>query len=321
MKKTKLSKRSNRLTGQGMFQIKAKAKSLGLLHFEMGDSCFNAPRKVKRACIKAIKENRTNYTDPLGLPELRQAVADRFKVEVENVAIVPANFGIFASLSVLCNKGDKIDYPVPGFPTYRAVSSYLGLKRSKKAKIHIWNSPNNPTGKILANKTNDFVIFDAAYMGMDYLKGKNVMKLGGNSILLCSFSKTHSMSGFRLGYMISTKEIIEKVGLLIETTYSCLPEFIQLAGIEALKISRYKMKELKKRRNLMFRILHGKYACDLPEGGIYFWCKCQDGDKEFDRLLKKGIVVCPGSVFGEKGYIRFCFARSIKEIEKLGELL
>jgi len=121
--------------------------------------------------------------------------------------------------------------------------------------------------------------------------------------------------------MIAPKEIIDKVGLLIETTYSCLPEFIQWAGLEALKIEKYKMKELRKRRDLMYNILKKHYKLKKPQGGIYCWCKCDDGEKEFQKLLKKGIVVCPGSVFGKKEFIRFCFARPIKEIKKLGERL
>ena len=326
MKKIKLSKRSNKLIGQGMFQIKAKATGKDLLHFEIGDSCFNSPKKVKKACIKAIKKNKTHYTDPLGLPELRKAIADKYGefVNVENVAIIPANFGIFASMSILCDK--EIDYPVPGFPTYKAVASYLGLKRNKKAKIHILNYPNNPTGEIKSFNTPEFVIYDAAYSDMLY--GAKCKTFLGNdkSIFLGSFSKSHAMSGYRLGYMIGPKEIIEKVGLLIETTYSCLPEFIQYSGIEALKIDGYKMKELKERRNLMHTALADHYTFEDPKGGIYFWCKggdrdFLDGDKEFNRLLKQGIVCCPGSVFGKKDYIRFCFAKPTEEIKKLGEIL
>jgi len=72
----KLSKRSDRLIGQGMFQIKAQAEELErqgkeLIHFEIGDSCFNAPKKVKEACINAIKQNKTHYTGSKGLYELR----------------------------------------------------------------------------------------------------------------------------------------------------------------------------------------------------------------------------------------------------------
>jgi len=324
MKKIKLSKRSNRLIGQGMFQIKAKAKDPGLLHFEIGDSCFNAPKKVKQACIKAIKQNHTHYTDPLGLPELRKDIALKHQTQPENVAVVPANFGIFAILSVLCNKGDRINYPIPGFPTYKAVSNYLGLKYSKSAKVKIINFPNNPTGKTFCDEEGEILIIDKAYENLNYNSSSRSFTYG-TKIEIHSFSKTHAMSGFRLGYIIAPKEIIEKIGLLIETTYSCLPEFIQYAGIEALKIDEYKIKELREKRDLMYDILKEHYEVEKPEGGIYIWCRLKkstvSGNEEFERLLKKGIVVCPGEVFGDKNYVRFCFAKPIEDIEKLGELL
>lgn len=322
-KELKISSRAKRLIGQGMFQIKAKAEELErngekLLHFEIGDSYFDAPKSVKKACIKAIKQNKTHYTDPKGLYELRKEVAKKTNRKIENVAIVPANFGIFALLSVLCNKGDKIKYPVPGFPTYKAVADYLGLKHSNEAKIEIVNCPNNPTGELDNSCLNNFIIFDAAYASMVY---GLVNKIQLCSAIIGSFSKSHAMSGFRLGYVIAPKKIIDKIGLLVETTYSCLPEFVQWAGLEALKIQGYKMDELEKRRDLMYEILSEHYPLEKPEGGIYCWCYCNDGNKEFEELLKKGIVACPGSVFGKKDYIRFCFARPIKDIKKLGELL
>ena len=128
------------------------------------------------------------------------------------------------------------------------------------------------------------------------------------------------MPGFRLGYVIGPKHFIDKLGLLIETTYSCLPEFIQKAGVVAMDIQKHKKAELRQRRAVMCKALKGKYEFKKPAGGIYVWCKCKDGDKEFEKLLEKGIVCCPGSIFGKKDYIRFCFAKDLKEIEELNKL-
>lgn len=309
-----------------MFQVKVRAEEMErkgkrLLHFEIGDSYFDAPKQVKKATIKAIKDNKTHYTDPKGIYELRKAIAEKHNVLVENVCVCPANFGIFALLSVLCNKGDKVDYPVPGFPTYKAVCSYLGLKRGKKGKVTIINTPNNPTGKRIEKikSKHTMGIFDFAYDEIQYIP-QDEREISGAAFIY-SFSKSHSMPGFRLGYVLSTSDVINKMGLLIETTYSCLPEFIQWAGIEALKIREYKLEELRYKRNLMFDILKKHYDIEKPEGAIYCWCKCKNGDKEFERLLEKGIVCCPGSIFGKKNYIRFCFAKSNEEIKRLGELL
>lgn len=322
----KLSKRSKRLIGQGMFQIKAQAEAIEregkkLIHFEIGDTCFNAPRKVKKACIKAIKKNKTHYTDPKGLFELRQEIAEKHGVLVENVAIVPANFGIFAMLSILCDEGDYVEYDTPCFPTYKAVCKYLGLKKgTKKAKVKIVNFPRNPDGKYLVKlKTKKKVIFDMAYQGIVYKTYLSKM-FGWDCVLIGSFSKTHAMPGFRVGYVIAAKEVIDKIGLLVETTYSCLPEFTQIAALKALEIKDYKIKELDKRRRLMHNLINkNKYlSCDLPEGAIYCWAKVKGmtGTEFFGYALKKGVVVCPGEVFGDDKFVRFCFAREIKEIKE-----
>lgn len=326
-----LSKNNKNLIGQGMFQIKQEAESYErlhnkkLLHFEIGDSYFNSPEEVKDECIKAIQNNKTHYVSSYGLFELREAIAKNHNVDINNIIICPANFGIFATLSVVCDRGDNINYPTPGFPTYKAVAKYLGLNLAKNDfKCSISCFPNNPDGKYVYNSEKGKInIYDMAYENIIYEDFYfDIEKLNlDNDIYIHSFSKTHSMSGFRLGYVIANEEVINKIALLIETTVSCFPEFIQYAGIKALEIKNYKLKELKERRNLMFNILKKYYKVQKPTGGLYLWCECNNDKTEFKKLLRKGIVVCPGKLFGDKYYIRFCFAKSTKDINQLKEKL
>ena len=323
----KISSRAKQLIGQSMFQIKqiaeeSERKGKKLIHFEIGDPYFNSPRKVKKACIKAIRQNKTHYVSSYGLYELRKAISEKHRCEIDEVLIAPANFSIFLALSILCNKGDKITIPVPGFPTYLAVAKYLGLKIVKNAEVVIGNYPNNPTGEVKSLSSPNWLILDGVYDDMIY---ESCIKsyVYENIIRIFSFSKSHSMSGFRLGYMIAPKEIIDKCSLLIETTVSCFPEFIQIAGLEALKIENYKMKKLKEARDLMVKLINETdLSCESPIGGIYCWAKIKKGTSKqyFDYALSKGIVVCPGTVFGKEGYVRFCFARPIKDIKEIKRL-
>ena len=308
-----------------MFAIKQIAEDqerlmgLKFKHFEIGDSTFDAPISVKKACIKAIKENKTHYVDSKGLYELRKKISDKECVDIEKVLICPANFAIFASLSVLCNKGDTVTIPNPYFPTYKAVAKYLGLKIGKKGKVTIMNSPNNPTGQYSKHiKAEDWLIEDNVYHELAYDSGIVLSSSCdlGRRIKICSFSKSHAMSGFRLGYMIAPSEVIDKVALLVETTVSCFPEFIQWAGLAALD-SETHMRKLMESRDLMYEKLKNHYDVKKPQGGIYFWVPVKDDLKEFNKLLEKGIVVCPGRIFGRKNYIRFCFAKSPEEIKGL----
>jgi len=325
----RFSRKSNRLIGQGMFQVKAEAeeieRKLGkkLIHFEIGDVQFNPPKKIKKALIRAIKNNKTHYTDPKGLYELREKIALDFGCSVENVLISPANFSIFIALSLLCNEGDTISIPIPGFPTYFAVAKYLGLKIRKNAKkVRIINYPNNPTGEIKsAGLYKGWTIFDTTYEDLIYDSVKYFYKFNPNkTIFIHSFSKSHAIPALRLGYIIGPKDFIDKAGLFIETTMSCFPEFIQIAGLSI--DSSYKFYELKKRRDIMYYELVKKgFKVKRPTGGIYFWVHVGDGDSFYKEALKKGVVVCPGSVFGKKEYIRICFAVDIKDIKQGVRLL
>jgi len=309
-----------------MFQVKERANELeregkDLIHFEIGDTCYNIPRSVKRAMLLALIRNKTHYCSSYGLYDFRKKIAEKHMVGVENVIICPANMALFMSLSLLCNPGDSLQFPTPGFPTYFAIAKYLGLKQTKgKAKVKIINYPNNPTGECKEDNRKDakYYIYDNAYDGIQY-NGKVSYKIANNTVNIFSFSKTHAMPGLRLGYIIASKEFIDKCAKLMETTWSCVPEFIQYGGLKALDIEGYKYKELKLKRDLTCAVLDLKgYKFKIPDGGIYVWVKSKykNGNKDFEELLEKGVVVCPGEAFGKKGFFRICFARNKKDLEE-----
>ena len=133
----KLSKSSNDLVGQKMFQIMAKAQEMErkgkkIIHFEIGDPDFNTPTNVKNAAITSIKKNHTHYSNSMGIEELRKAACKvtkksrGFEPSINQVLITPgANFQIFLAISCIINPGDEVIIPDPSFVSYASIVKFL----------------------------------------------------------------------------------------------------------------------------------------------------------------------------------------------------
>jgi aspartate aminotransferase len=294
-----------------------------------------------------------------------------FRPDIDQVLIAPANAIIDFVVRCICDKDDSIVYPDPGFPTYLSVILYnnlIGIFYNGASqeidleqfnylikvlfgKLLIINSPSNPIGDTLeqkfvqslfdlAQKNNIFILSDEVYSKIIY-EGQHFSpciydQCKERVILLQSFSKLYSMSGFRLGYCIGPKELIKKMSLLLETIISCIPPFIQKAGAELLKLDSdnywrrhwigKKVYELKTRKDLLVNGLNKipGFKCSMPKGAFYAWCNIKDSglnDLQLaDLLLNKANIAClPGRYFGSEGagYLRFCFASvSLGEIEE-----
>lgn len=164
-------------------------------------------------------------------------------------------------------------------------------------------------------------------------------KCKNHTILLKSFSKTFNMTGYRLGYVIANEELIEKMMLMFQTIFSCMPVFTQRAGIAALKTIHsgeqyFKLKELKECRDLIVDGLNSikGISCKKPEGAFYVFPSIkgtQCNSNEFANLLLDScrIAVLPGNCFGSngEGFIRLCFATEkriiLEAIQRMKELL
>ena len=175
-----MASRMSLLSGEGAYQVLAKAQSLeaagkNVVHMEIGQPDFRTPQHIIDAAHQAMLEGFTGYTASPGLMETRQAVADYFKrfkhidAKADQVVVVPgAKPVIFYTILQLVNPGDEVIYPNPGFPTYESVIRFAGgipvplpimqenhfkvdpndLRKllSSKTKLLIINNPANPTG-------------------------------------------------------------------------------------------------------------------------------------------------------------------------------
>jgi len=367
----KLSRIASRIDGQPMFKLLEKAQKLEkegrrIIHFEIGDPDFATPKNISNAAINAIKNEYTHYVSSFGLTEFREKICEAteksrgFRPNLDQVLITPgANIAIFYAISCIVNPKEEIIVPDPGFPTYYstikmcdAIPVRVPLLESnnfrmnpkdiensitKKTKMIIINSPQNPTGSVMteeeikmtyeiAKKHDIFLYSDEIYARMIYknsvFNSPSVFdKCQEHTIISNGFSKAFAMTGWRLGAVIGPSYIIEKMRLLLETTSSCVPPFIQKAGIEAIEgdqsLQKKMYEEYEIRRDLIVNGINSisGLSCVVPGGAFYVFVNIKKTgmtSEEFcDYVLEdSGVAMLPGTSFGQfgEGFIRICYA-------------
>jgi len=373
------AERMKSLGTETAFEVLAKARALekqgkDIVHLEIGEPDFDTPRNIKDAAIKALNEGYTHYVPSAGIPELRQAIADyisktrNLKVAPEEVVVTPGGKPImFYTILALVNPGDEVLYPNPGFPIYESLINFVGAKPvpipleekndfsldreyvkkmiTKKTKLIILNSPENPTGGVLSREDlkvvadsisgrNDaFVLSDEIYSRIIYEgKHESITAFPGmkdKTILLDGFSKTYAMTGWRLGYGVMHKDLALKVAQLMTNSNSCTSAFTQMAGVEALtgpqNEAERMVSEFKKRREVIVDGLNKikGITCKKPRGAFYVFPNIEgtgmDCRKLGEHLLNNaGVAVLPGTSFGKygEGHLRLSFANSVENIKK-----
>ena len=289
------------------------------------------------------------------------------EVHPDEVVITPgAKPIIFFTLLALVNEGDEVIYPDPGFPIYESVINFVGAKGiplplreevdfrfhmedlvdaiSERTRLLILNSPQNPTGSILqkdeleviaelANKHDFYVLSDEVYSRILYEGShESIIRfpgMKGRTILLDGYSKTYSMTGWRLGYGVVPKPLVEKIVRLMINSNSCTCSFTQIAGIEALKgeqdfVDRM-VAEFKQRRDAVVDGLNAiaGISCLKPAGAFYVFPNVKQiplsCEALADYLLEEaGVALLAGTAFGKfgDGYLRISYANSLENIQE-----
>ncbi len=218
---------------------------------------------------------------------------------------------------------------------------------SKNTRAILINSPHNPTGAVLSEEKireiykiaeeNDlYLISDEVYGRMVYKKPKNgkffspssIDKCRERTVIIHSLSKSYAMTGWRIGAVTGPADVVERMNLLLETTSSCVSPFIQVAAARALEFEQTEItkmvESLENKRDTMVALINQvpNMHCNTPAGAFYIFANIKAtgyDDIEFSNILldKVGLATCPGTYFGDggRGFIRFCFANSLNEIE------
>jgi len=246
----------------------------------------------------------------------------------------PAFVTYRAAIATLNLRGVYV--PVTHKNNFRFSPGEIEKKLTKKTRVIVVNSPSNPTGAVyskedlvaiynIAKRHNCFLISDEIYAPFVY-EGKHFSvgtldKCRERVIVTSGFSKPFAMTGWRVGYGVGPEAVIQKIGLLSQTIVSCVPPFLQDACVTALegrkKFSKVYLEEYTKLREIVCEELKKIPELDFakPQGAFYLMIDVSrtgmTGDEFSAHLLRTtGVVVCPGSGFGEAGknYVRLCYA-------------
>jgi aspartate aminotransferase len=341
IQKAKTSKKEAKLDHMAMFLKAKQLESEGkkIIHLEVGEPDYLPPVNVKNELLKTFEKKRIHYTQTNGVPTLRKLIAQERSVKEENVIVTPgARFAVFSAMVSNLSIGDELIISEPAWPAYRDCANFIGVKVkairtnveqkwdldldqlkqliSSNTKMIVLNSPNNPTGKIirereiddilkLARKNEIFVLSDEVYSMYSYIPYKSILDFGyDKSIMVSSFSKSHAMTGFRVGYAISSKDITDRISKIQAIAITSVAEPMQYAAIAAMNSNVIKNMTLIKKRLDFIKSELENLPCEFvnPDGGMYYFVRFNnitDVNRIIFNLLNEGVAVAPGIGFGE----------------------
>lgn len=337
---------------------------INVIHLEVGEPDFEVPECVGEAICRAVKDGHTHYTHSLGMIELREAIAEHYiksygvSVHPEQVVVTsgtsPAMLSMF---SVLLEKGAEVIISDPHYACYPNFIKYLEgtavtvpvheedgfqyrpeairAKITDKTRAILINSPNNPTGTVLAaermekiGRLGHWTISDEIYHGLNYEGVEHtILEFTDHAFVLNGFSKVFAMTGLRLGYIIAPITFVPALQKLQQNFFLAPNSVSQIAGIAALKEADDDV--LRMRNTYNFRRLYmidrlrdiGFGITVEPTGAFYVFANARHITSDsyrlaFDILEKAHVGVTPGIDFGRggEGYLRFSYANSIENI-------
>lgn len=382
-----LSKRAASLGTENAFVVLAEVNQLirsgkDIVSYCIGQPDFPTPAHIQDAAVEAIRGGRHGYTPSAGIDELRAAAAASM-AKLRGIDIAPEDvvvgagakpFIAYAIASVTDHgAGDEVIFPVPGFPIYEsqivangAVPVALPLRESRafafdpaelasritpKTKLLILNSPQNPTGGLLARRDLEAIaavlakhpqvwvyadeiysklVYDGEFVSIASLPG-----MQERTIISDGASKTYAMTGWRIGFT-ANRTLAPVFTRWITNTESCASQISQWAALAALtgpQDDAEKMRaRFRTRRDLIVRLLNEVpgFRCASPGGAFYAWPNVTEacarvGAKDSEELRKRllheaGVAVLADIHFGpriegEGQHIRFSYATSEAAIE------
>jgi len=285
----------------------------------------------------ALAETEQANIDPESLDETR--------CTEENIMICPgARFAVYLAITTLLNPGDEIIVIEPAWPAYKDCALNAGIKVrtikttletkwepsveqinnaiNENTKMIVLNYPNNPTGKILPRKLLDSIvqiakehdlyilsdeIYDYYYTDGDLQSPDIWTEYGYEKIIVTkSFSKSHAMTGYRIGWVIAEPSIIEKMSKLQALSLTNVSEPIQYVALQALKADTSKNTNMIKSRLEVLEKIAKDIGLEFSEetpGAMYLFAKTKyknfDATKFSEKLLERGVAIAPGEGFGD----------------------
>lgn len=339
------------------------AKMVEPVNLSIGQPDFDVPQAVKDACIEAIQAGKNAYTPSQGIGPLREKlraqIQQRYGDDNRDVFISSGTSGgLVLTIWSLVNPGDEVIifdpyfvmYPplvklvggtpvyVDTYPDFRIDLNKVEAAITDKTKLILFNTPSNPTGVVpsqaeirgvaeLAAKHNIALLSDEIYSQFEYGDddAQTAADINPNTIVIDGFSKSHAMTGWRIGWVHGPREVIETMIKLQQYSFVCAPQPAQWAGLAAMDVemSGYR-NDYRAKRDLMVEGLKEKFEFTEPGGAFYLFPKAPQGSgTEFvTRAIEQQLLVIPGGIFSRQDtHFRISYAASDSTLKQGIEIL
>jgi len=338
------------------------AKMTDPINLSIGQPDFSVPEPVQESAIKAIREGKNGYSPTQGIAPLREKLAERvaaeFKHSTRQVFVTSGTSGgLVLTMMALVNPGDEVIVFDPYFVMYKSLVGLVGGKSvvidtypdfridvekvaaaiTKRTKAILFNSPANPTGVTaseaeirglaqLAAERNVALVSDEIYSRYSYdTPFLSPAKFNPQTIVIDGFSKSHAMTGWRLGWAHGPAEIIQQMIKLQQYTFVCAPQPVQWAGVTALDVDTSgQIAAYRQKRDRVVAALQEDYEAVTPGGAFYVFPKAPwgSGEQFVHKAIKNKLLIIPGNIFsGQDTHFRISYAADDATIGRGLEIL
>ncbi len=345
-----------------------------VIDLAVGEPQFDTPAAVIDATKNALDAQKTRYSPVNGLSELRTRLAAQFSgYDIDNILITNGSKqALFMIFQVICDPADEVIIPMPFWVSFIEQVKLAGGKPvpvatkdhqlddeaieraiTPRTKAILINSPNNPSGAVypmadlqkiarLAADHNLFIVADEAYEAFVYDGCKHaslfdIEAVRNRIIVTRSFSKSYSMTGFRIGYVTAATPIIGALSKIQSHLTGNVCTFAQYGALAALSLDGHllsaRQSELQQKRDMAFQYVSKLFGCIKPQGAFYLFPDVstvlkndETSEALAEHLLKQaGVAVVAGAAFGMAKHLRISFAVSEENLknglEQIAEVL
>lgn len=327
------------------------------INLSIGQPDFDVPEPVRQVCIEAIQSRKNSYTVTQGIPTLRDKLQRQVDAEYghsnRKVFISSGTSGgLMLTMLSLVNPGDEVIVFDPYFVMYQPLVSLVGgttvlidtypdfridLNRvadaiTSKTKLILLNSPANPTGATatdaeieglakLAAERDVALLSDEIYRAFCYDEPfVSPARFNDQTIVIDGFSKSHAMTGWRLGFVHGPAAVIETMVKLQQYTFVCAPQPVQWAGVAAMDVEvTGHVAQYRKKRDLLYEGLADVFDLVKPGGAFYAFPKAPwgTGTEFVTEAIHNRVLIIPGGIFSQRDtHFRLSYAADDSVIEQ-----
>ena len=333
------------------------------INLSIGQPDFDVPDEVKQAAIEAIQSGKNAYSPTQGIGPLRERlqaqVGKQYPTHGNRDVFVSSGTsgGLMLSMLAMINPGDEVIYldpffvmypalvqmcggvpvPVDSYPDFRLDPSKIEAAVTPRTKMILLNSPANPTGVTasaadlkqvaeLAAEKQIALVSDEIYSNFHYDEEfVSPAVFNDQTIVIDGFSKSHAMTGWRVGYVHGPTEVMAAMLKLQQYSFVCAPQPAQWGAIRAMEVSLdgY-LQDYRRKRDLVVQGLSGCYELVVPGGAFYVFPKApvESGAAFVEEAISRGLLIIPGNIFSKRdSHFRISFAAPDETLHRGIELL